>query len=122
MEHLEFIQELEKLGISIRSTNIENKEKIVKSFNKRNDLSIKNFEVKYVNNDTLSRRPPLQQLIINGIDMGEWAYSRNYNITPENYDRFIEIIQNKIRRNANDLDILMTVYFQLRHEISQNNY
>ena len=31
MEHLEFIKQLDELGISIRNTNVENKEKVIES-------------------------------------------------------------------------------------------
>ena len=120
MEHLEFIKELDKLGISIRSINIENKEKIIESSSRDNDISVKDFKVKYINHSVWGRLEPLQQLIKVGIDMDEWKHSMHYNLSCENYEKFVEIIQEKIIGRAKDIDILMTVYFQLRYEISKN--
>ena len=120
MEHLEFIKKLDELGISIRNTNVENKEKVIESPDKNNNVSINNFAVKYVRESCFYRTTALEQLIRNGIDIDEWKHSMHYDIVPENYEKFIEIIQDKIIRRSKGLDVLMTVYSQLRHEISKN--
>ena len=60
MEHLEFIKELDKLGVSIRNTNVENKEKVIESPDKNNNVSINNFDVKYVSGSYFYRTTALE--------------------------------------------------------------
>lgn|SRR5574344_185479 len=120
MEHLRFVERLNKLGISIRSTNKENESKIIRSSYETDELRIKNFHVEYTHDSLFSRPSPLQQLIIEGIDIDEWKNSLHYNIEPKNYEIFRDIIQGKIIKRAEDIDKLITIYFQLNHEIAIN--
>ncbi len=119
MEHLDFINELDKLGISIHCTCVENKDKVIHSqYGKDRDVVVNNFNVKYINNSLIKRCSPIQSLIIEGIDIDEWKHSLHYNIEPKNYEKFREIIQDKIIERAKDIDTLVSVYSQLNHEMS----
>lgn len=121
MDHLEFVEKLDKLGISIRSTNTENESKIIYANSSHDkDLCINNFEVSYIHKSLFSRPSPIQQLIIEGIDIDEWKNSLHYDIKPENYETFQDIIQGKIIKRAEDIDKLLAVYFQINHEIANN--
>lgn len=118
MDHLEFVEKLNKLGISIKSTNKENESKIIRPSCELDELRIKDFHIEYTHDSLFSRPSPLQKLIIEGIDIDEWKNSLHYDIKPENYDCFRDIIQGKIIKRAEDIDKLITVYFQLNHEIA----
>ena len=48
--------------------------------------------------------------------MDTWKYSWHNEITPENYDKFREIIQGKIIERAKEIETLLTVYFQINYE------
>ena len=121
MDHLEFINKLNELGLAVRSTNYENEGKIVQTDSIDTDLCIKGFEVKYVMNSAFPRSTPLQTLIKEGIDIDTYKHSSDYGIIPKNYELFRDIIQNKILRRAVDIDKLLTVYLQLNHEIVEEN-
>jgi hypothetical protein len=49
-----------------------------------------------------------------------WKHSWHNDITPENYEKFREIIQDKMIKRAEEMDFLLSVYFQLQHEISND--
>ena len=119
MEHLKFIDKIEKTGISIRSTNIEGKEEkyVIHDIfgNGSNTIIQKDFKLQWEDHDV---RNPLSELIKIAIDMDTWKHSWHNEITPENYDKFRGIIQDKIIDRANEIKILLTVYFQIGHEIS----
>ena len=121
MEHLEFVDKLNKLGCSFRSTNIENKIKtieITNTFGKPYFVEIQNFQCKYVGYNAFSSPTPLQSVIRKAIDIDDWKHSWHNDINPENYGKFREIIQEKMIKRAEEMDFLTTVYFQLQHEIS----
>ena len=124
MEHLEFSDKLNELGIQIRSTKIENKIQTIEiphSFGIESDfVEIKNFECKYKKESLFSRPTALQAIISEAIDIDSWKHSIHNEISPENYEKFREIIQDKILKRASEIEMLVTVYFQLNHEISNN--
>ena len=125
MGHLEFIDKLNEFGIQIRSTKIENKIQTIEiphSFGIESDfVDIKNFECKYKKEPSFSRPTALQAVISEAIDIDSWKHSVHNKISPENYEKFREIIQDKIIKRASEIEMLVTVYFQLNHEISNNH-
>ena len=123
MEHLEFVNKLNEFGIQIRSTKRENivqEIEIPNLFGESNVVEIKNFQLNYSKQDCFSRPTPLQAVIKEAIDLDNWKHSFHNNISPENYEKFREIIQDKIIKRASEIEMLVTVYFQLNHEISNN--
>lgn len=123
MDHLEFSDKLNEFGIQIRSTKIENKVQkieIPNLFGEPNFVEIKNFQLKYSKQDYFSRPTPLQAIIKEAIDLDNWKHSWHNEIEPDNYEKFREIIQDKILKRASEIEMLVTVYFQLNHEISNN--
>lgn len=124
MEHLEFVDKLNQLGCSFRSTNVEDKAKIIEipnTFGKSEFVEIQNFQCKYVDNNVFSSPTPLEAVIKKAIDIDSWKHSWYNEIKPENYEKFRKIIQEKMIRRAEEMDFLMTVYFQLQYEISNRN-
>ena len=124
MKHLEFSDKLNELGIQIRSTKIENKIQTIEIphfFGIESDfVEIKNFECKYKKESLFSRPTALDAVILKAIDIDFWKHSFHNKISPENYEKFREIIQDKIIKRASEIEMLLTVYFQLNHEISNN--
>ena len=121
MNHLDFVDKIGELGISIRSTKLENRQKRIEIhglFNTTNEIIIDGFELSYV--DKLKSGNPLKDLIVLAIDMGQWKHSWHYEIVPENYDKFQDIIQSKILDKAKEIETLLTVYFQINYEKSTN--
>lgn len=122
MEHLEFVDKLNKLGCSFSSTNVENGFKTIEipnAFGKSEFVEVKNFQCRYTSFNVFSRPTPLQAIISKAIDIDSWKHSWHNEIKPENYDKFREIIQDKMIKRAEEMDLLTTVYFQLQHEISR---
>jgi len=124
MEHLDFVDKLCKFGISIRTTNIENSEKEFEELNLFGEprrIIVKNFNVEYKGSkpcDSFSGKNALKAMIRNSIDMDTWKHSWHNEIEPDNYQKFIDIIQEKILDRANQIDELLTTMFVLRKEIS----
>ena len=121
MNHLEFSDKLNEFGIQIRSTKRENivqKIEILNLFGKSNFVEIKNFQLNYSNQECFSKTTPLQAIIKEAIDLDNWKHSWHNEIEPDNYEKFREIIQDKILKRASEIEMLITVYFQLNHEIS----
>jgi hypothetical protein len=119
MEHLDFVNKLNELGVSIRSTNIENKEKEHYEpgiFGEGRKIIIKNLKATY-EDDGL---PALNSLIKSAIDIETWKHSWHNEITPENYDKFIEIIQDSILNRAKQIDFLLTTLFLINKAKSDN--
>jgi len=116
MEHLEFVNALDKTGVSIRGTDVEGREKkfvINKLFNDTNVIIHKNHQLRW---EKPEQDDPLRALIKMAIDMDSWKHSWHNEITPENYDKFREIIQGKILERAKEIETLLTVYFQINYE------
>ena len=124
MEHLEFVDKLNELGIQIRSNKRENsvqKIEIPNLFGESNFVEIKNFQLNYSKHDYFSELTPLQAIIKEAIDLDNWKHSWHNKIEPDNYEYFREIIQDKIIKRASEIEMLITVYFQLNHEISNRD-
>ena len=124
MEHLEFVDKLNEFGIQIRSTKKENivqKIEIPNLFGEFNFVEIKNFQLNYSKQDYFSELTPLQAIIKEAIDLDNWKHSWHNKIEPDNYEYFREIIQDKILKRASEIEMLITVYFQLNHEISNRD-
>jgi len=122
MRHLDFVDKLNKLGCSFRSTNIENEVKTIEiqnPFGKSEFVDIQNFQCRYTSSNIFSRPTPLQAIISKAIDIDSWKHSRHNEIKSENYEKFRDIIQEKMIKRAEEMDFLTTVYFQLQHEISR---
>lgn len=124
MEHLEFVDKLNEFGIQIRSNKRENivqKIEIPNLFGEFNFVEIKNFQLNYSKQDYFSELTPLQAIIKEAIDLDNWKHSWHNKIEPDNYEYFREIIQDKILKRASEIEMLITVYFQLNHEISNRD-
>ncbi len=121
MEHLEFVDKLNQLGCSFRSTNVEGKVKTIEiqnTFGKSDFVEIQNFQCKYISYNAFSCTTPLEAVIKEAINLDSWKHSWHNEIKPENYEKFREIVQEKIIKRAEEIDFLITVYFQLQYEIS----
>lgn len=119
MNHLEFVDKINETGISIRGTDVENREKkfiIPGLFNDINTVIHKNHQLKWENRDN---RNPFKELVKKAIDMDTWKHSWHNEITPENYDKFKDIIQKKILDRAEEIETLLTIYFQIKYEESR---
>ena len=117
MKHLEFTDKLNELGISIRSNNVEGKVKKIEInifFTGKDELIIDGFKLSYSNK--LNNSDPLKDLIKMAIHMGQWKHSWHNEVIPENYDKFQQIIQEKILDKAKEIELLLTTYFQINHE------
>lgn len=84
-------------------------------------MEIKNFQCKYVGYNAFSRPTSIQAVISEAIDIDSWKHSWHNEIKPENYEKFREIIQEKMIKRAEEMDFLTTVYFQLQYEISNRS-
>jgi hypothetical protein len=122
MEHLEFVEKLNQLGCTFRSTNIENIIKTIEisnSFGESDFIEIKNFQCKYKKSNRMFGLNPLQEVIRKAIDIDSWKHSWDNEIEPENYEKFSKIIQEKMIKRAEEMDFLTTIYFQLQYELSK---
>jgi len=121
MDHLEFVNQLDKIGVSLRGTTIEGTAKryeIVRPFSGNKEYIIKDgFDLRWEQRNIFGD-DPLKELIKIAIDMDTWKHSWHNKIEPENYDKFREIIQGKIVERAKEIELLFDVYFQLQHELS----
>ena len=122
MEHLEFVNKLNQLGCSFRSTNIENKVKTIEisnSFGESDFIEIQNFQCKYIKSSRVFGSNPLNDVIKKAIDIDSWKHSWHNEIEPENYEKLRTIIQEKMIKRAEEMDFLATVYFLLQYELSK---
>ena len=125
MNHLEFCDKLNEFGIQIRSNKTENKSKFIEInslFSEPDLVEIRNFKCEYVSNAAYRSKNALQAIISEAIDIDSWKHSIHNEISVENYENFREIIQDKIIKRASEIEMLLAVYFQLNHEISNNSY
>ena len=53
--------------------------------------------------------------------MDQWKYSWHNEIKPENYDKFRDIIQRKILDRAEEIETLLSTYFQIGHEMTESD-
>lgn len=122
MTHLEFVDKLNETGISVRSTNTEKGSKTypVSYGLGTKDVLVDGFNVKWAEPTAFDTgKDALQQLISDTIDMDAWKHTWHQEIVPENYERFREIIQQKIIDRAQQIEQLLTVYFLLGKELSE---
>jgi len=119
MEHLEFVNKINELGIGLVSTNIIDKEKIyaVPYGLRGAHVSVKNFEVKYIDKRD---HDAFERLVKKCIDLDSWKHSWHKEMTPENYECFRDIIQNKIIDRAEEVEMLITTYFVLGKKIVEH--
>ena len=120
MNHLEFSDKLNEFGIQILSTKIENKSQLIeipRLFSSPDLVEVKNFKCDYVNHSYRSQTA-LQAIISEAINLDSWNHSIHNEIIPENYEKFRKIIQDKIIKRASEIEMLLTVYFQINHEMS----
>lgn len=131
MEHLEFTNKLHELGVSYKG-NMENKIKIIHTYYttpnnsdvrivriKDLTVEIKNFICKYKENNPPTEESALNVVIRRAINMGEFNLN-GIEISQDNYECIMGIIQDKILKRAEDIDFLLTVYFLIRKEISKD--
>lgn len=123
MNHLDFVNKLSTTGVSIRSTTIENKERripIPSGFGKDEVVILKNNSANYegVDYSIFARKSASQAIISKAIDFDTWKHSWHNEITPENYEKFQEIIQKKIIDRAKEIEELAAIYFHLNSELS----
>lgn len=118
MEHLDFVNELQKLGIRLSSTNSEGKTKEYEIFGlfKSNIIVAKDFKLAW-KEKSYDEEKPIKALLRTAVDMDSWKHSWHTEIIPENYEKIEAIIQDKIIRRAKEIDDLMSIYFQLHYEI-----
>lgn len=121
MEHLEFVDKLNATGVSIRGTSVVGREKkfvIYGIFGNSNTIIKKNNTLRWENRD---ERNPFAELVKKGIDMDQWKHSWYNEIKPENYDKFRDIIQRKILDRAEEIETLLSIYFQIGHEMTESD-
>jgi hypothetical protein len=119
MEHLEFVEKLDKLGISIRSTNAENKVKeidIPRLFTTKK-IVMRDFKLTWKEKE-YGETEPIKAILAKAVDMDSWKHSWHTEMIPENYEKIEHIIQEKIINRAEEIDELMSIYFQLHYEMS----
>lgn len=118
MKHLEFIEALSGLGISLRSTNTENKVReieVPRLFNTKK-IILKNSKLEWKERE-YGESEPIQAVLAKAVDMDSWKHSWHTEMIPDNYEKIEEIIQAKIINRAEEIDELMAIYFQLHHEM-----
>lgn len=123
MTHLDFVNELSTTGVSIRSTTIENRERrisISSGFGKAEIVILKNNSANYEGGDhsVFARKSASQAIISKAIDFDTWKHSWHNEISPENYEKFQEIIQKKIIDRVKEIEELVAIYFHLNSELS----
>jgi hypothetical protein len=120
MKHLDFVNELGKLGIRISSTNQQGKirEFKIEGLFKDKTVIAKDFQLKMKEVGVIEESP-LKLLLKYAIDMDEWKHSYHIDLIPENYEKIEGIIQEKIIKRANEIDELSSIYFQLHYEMSK---
>jgi len=119
MKHLDFIDKLQKLGVRLSSTNLEGKIKEFEIFGlfKSNTIVVKDFKLNW-KEKTYNEEKPIKALLKTAVDMDSWKHSWHTEMIPENYEKIEGIIQDKIIKRAKEIDDLMAIYFQLHHEMS----
>lgn len=123
MNHLEFVDKLSEIGISIRSTNTEGvgrKILVPSGFNEEETVILLNNEADYEegNHTSFAKKTASQAIISKAIDFDAWKHSWHNDITPDNYEKFKGIIQEKIIDRAKEIEELLAIYFHLNSEIS----
>jgi hypothetical protein len=118
MEHLDFVDKLNETGVSIRGTDVEGREKkfvIYGIFGNSNTIIQKDGRLRWENRD---ERSAFAEIVKLAIDIDQWKHSWHNEIKPENYNKFRDIIQEKILERAEQIETLLTIYFQIGHEMT----
>lgn len=117
LTHLEFVDELQKLGVRISSSNRkgEIKKFCVYEFNKSNFVIARDFQLSWESSNNYET--PLAALLRKAVDMDSWKHSWHIKMDAENYERIESIIQQKILDRAKEINELMFIYFQLHYEM-----
>lgn len=117
MEHLEFTEKLNELGLSFRNSgDIE----IDSGDIKTDIIIISESECNYKNETGYRSRNAFDKSIVEAIDIDQWKHSMHFDICSENYEKFQDIIQNKIIKRAEDTRFLLRMYFLIQRELSKN--
>lgn len=119
MKHLDFVENLEKLGIKIFSTNSVEKIREFKIDGINEKIISKNFQLEFKEDGPFNFKSPIEILLEYAMDMDTWKHSWHTKATPENYELIEEIIQKKILKRAKEIDDLSYIYFQLHHEMAK---
>jgi hypothetical protein len=120
MEHLEFVEKINESGISLRSTNVEGKEKrhvISGIFGHQNTIIQENLNLSWLERDD---RNPFCELVKVAIDMDSWKHSWHNEIKPDNYEKFRNLIQEKIIERGYQIEFLLDVYFLINKAITEH--
>ncbi len=116
-KHIEFVDTLNKFGISIRSTNDESPKVFEIAHGLGSAKIIKTgFDLKF--EDKSIGADPLKRLLKTAIDYDSWKHSWHNEIIEENYENFEEIIKQKIIKRAEEIDELLSIYFLLKRELT----
>lgn len=126
MTHLEFVDKLNELGVAIRGNSIEDKEKtyiVPFGILSSKKVVVKNFGIRWADGTPSDwRSDAKRELIRKAIDLDTWKHSWHSEVSPENYEKFREIIMEKILDRAKEIEMLLTVYFILNKDISDQKY
>ena len=120
MKHLEFVDKLSGLGINISSTNRENKirEIEVPRLFTTKKIILQDFKLSWKEKE-YGESEPIKVVLAKAVDMDSWKHSWHTEMIPENYEKIEHIIQEKIINRANEIDELLSIYFQLHHEMAE---
>jgi DNA-binding transcriptional MerR regulator len=118
MDPLDFVNKLSDTGIRLKPINADKeKEFEIGGFFDSKHIIAKDFQLRW--KETGFYEEPIKALLSKAVDMDSWKHSWHIKITPENYKEIEEIIQGKILARAKETEELLSIYFQLHHEISK---
>jgi hypothetical protein len=123
MEHLEFVEKLSEFGIHIQSTNAVGKIRkyeIYETFDTRFIIE-KEGKLEWEKYELACRTEPIKAILAKAIDTPSWSHSWHLEIKPENYEKIKEIIQKRLLGLAKETDEILSIYFLLKKEISEQN-
>jgi len=107
MEHIKFADKLSELGLSFRNSGDIELE----------DIVISESDCKYTQEAGYRSRDAFETSMVRAIDMDKWKHSSHFEISPENYEKFQDIIQKKILKRAEDTRFLLRMYFLIQKEL-----
>ena len=121
MDYLEFVNKINELGVSIRSTA---KEGEVKKYDVSYGLAsckvkVENLDVSFTEKQYFG--DALDSLITRCVDIDSWKHSWHTPINEENYLILSDIIQKKIISRAEEIEMLLTTYFAIAKKLSNSH-
>ncbi len=118
MNYLEYVQTIHALGVAITKANCEIE--ITKPFSTKTDLlKVNSIAVK---GEGYRWEDEAEQDVIRwAIDFDKWQHSWHKEIKPENYEHFLEIIQDKVIEKSAALVKLNTIAMFLQNRIAELN-